>query len=346
MRRKFPIVSILFLVFMLVSTTLAGCGNKTSSTQSKNSTTKVRLNEVTRSVFYAPFYVAMNQGFFKAEGLDIDLTIGQGADKTMQEVMSGNADIGFCGPEQTIYINVQKRENYPILFAQLTQTDGSFLVSRKQEANFSWESLQGKTILGGRPGGVPEMALEYALKKHGLVNEKNITIITNVAFAAAPGAFKGGTGEYAALFEPSGSMLEKDKSGYIVASVGKEVGTMPYTCYFTTKSYLDKHSDVIEKFTRAIYKGQLWVDSHNDAEVAEQIKSFFPGTDVDILANVTKNYRAINAFAHDPILKEENLNILENVIEGYNKTLIPERPAFSKIVNTSIAEKVVKETKK
>lgn len=346
MKRKFSVVSILFLVFLLISTTLAGCGNKTPSSQSKTTTTKVRLNEVTRSVFYAPFYAAMNQGFFKEEGLEIDLTTGQGADKTMQEVMSGNADIGFCGPEQTIYINVQKRDDYPILFAQLTQTDGSFLVSRKSETNFSWESLKGKTILGGRPGGVPEMALEYALKKHGLVNEKNIKIITNVAFAAAPGAFKGGTGDYAALFEPSGSMLEKDKSGYIVASVGKEVGTMPYTCYFTTKSYLDKHSDIIEKFTRAIYKGQLWVDSHSDAEVAGQIKSFFPGTDVDILTNVTKNYRTINAFAHDPILKEENLNILENLIEGYNKTLIPERPAFSKIVNTSIATKVVNETKK
>lgn len=346
MKRKFSVVSILFLVFLLISTTLAGCGNKTPSSQSKTTTTKVRLNEVTRSVFYAPFYAAMNQGFFKEEGLEIDLTTGQGADKTMQEVMSGNADIGFCGPEQTIYINVQKRDDYPILFAQLTQTDGSFLVSRKSETNFSWESLEGKTILGGRPGGVPEMALEYALKKHGLINEKNIKIITNVAFAAAPGAFKGGTGDYAALFEPSGSMLEKDKSGYIVASVGKEVGTMPYTCYFTTKSYLGKHSDTIEKFTRAIYKGQLWVDSHSDAEVAAQIKSFFPGTDVDILTNVTKNYRAINAFAHDPILKEENLNILENLIEGYNKTLIPERPDFNKIVNTSIATKVVNETKK
>lgn len=346
MRRKFSIVSILFLVFLFVSTTLTGCGSQPSTTQSENSTTKVRLNEVTRSVFYAPFYVAMNQGYFKAEGLDIDLTTGQGADKTMQDVISGNADIGFCGPEQTIYINIQKRDNPPILFAQLTQTDGSFLVSRKSETSFAWESLNGKTILGGRPGGVPEMALEYALKKHGLVNGKNINIITNVAFAAAPGAFKGGTGDYAALFEPSGSMLEKDKSGYIVASVGKEVGTMPYTCYFTTKSYLDKHSDVIEKFTRAIYKGQIWVDSHNDAAVAEQIKSFFPGTGIDILASVTKNYRAINAFAHDPILREENLNILENLIEGYNKTLIPERPAFNDIVNTSIATKVVNETKR
>lgn len=343
MRRKFSIVSILFLVLFFTLSTLSGCKSPTST---KNSTTKVRLNEVTRSVFYAPFYAAMNQGFFKAEGLDIDLTTGQGADKTMQEVMSGNADIGFCGPEQTIYINIQKRDNYPILFAQLTQTDGSFLVSRNAETNFTWESLKGKNILGGRPGGVPEMALEYALKKHGLTNGQNINIITNVAFAAAPGAFKGGTGDYAALFEPSGSMLEKDKSGFIVASVGKEVGTMPYTCYFTTKSYLDSHSTVIEKFTRAIYKGQLWVDSHSDLEVAEQIKSFFPGTGVDILTNVTKNYRAIDAFAHNPILKEENLNILENLIEGYNKTLIPERPAFSKIVNTSIATKVVNETKK
>ncbi|MBL4938228.1 ABC transporter substrate-binding protein [Clostridium sp. YIM B02515] len=340
MKKKHLILFSFVLSFLLIGTLFTGCSSQASKT-----TVKVRLNEVTRSIFYAPFYAAMNQGFFKEEGLDIDLTTGEGADKTMQQVLSGSADIGFCGPEQVIYIYNQKREDYPVLFGQLTQKDGSFFVSRKEEKNFTWESLKGRTILGGRPGGVPEMALEYVLKNHGLTPGKDVNIITNVAFAAAPGAFKGGTGEYAALFEPSASMLTKDNSAYIVASVGKEAGVIPYTCYFTAKSYMDKNPDVLEKFTRAVYKGQLWVQKNSDADVAKSIKSFFPGTDEALIANVIKNYKSIDAFAPNLTLKAEDLTKLMDIIQSYKADLISERPPFSKIVNNSFADKAIKDVK-
>lgn len=266
-------------------------------------------------------------------------------DKTMQQVLSGSVDVGFCGPEQVIYIYNQKKDDYPILFAQLTQKDGSFLVSRKDEKNFKWEYLKGKDLIGGRPGGVPEMALEYVLKNHGLQPGKDLNVITNIAFAATTGAFKGGTGDYAALFEPNASMLKKDNAGYVVSSVGKESGVIPYTCFFSTKSYIEKNPEIIEKFTRAIYKGQLWVQKHSDEEVAKSIKSFFPGTDESILVSVTKNYRSIDAFASTPILKEENLNRLMDIIQSYKADLIATRPPFDKIVNNTFGEKVIKDIK-
>lgn len=345
MRKKNIIIYSILLSFVLVLTSLTGCGSSSQqngrSAQDSNKLVKVRLNEVARSVFYAPMYAAINQGFFKEEGLDIDLTTGQGADKTMQQVLSNSVDIGFCGPEQTIYIYNQKRKDYPVLFAQLTQTDGSFLVGRTQDKNFTWESLKGKSIIGGRPGGVPEMSLEYVLKNHGLQPGKDVNVITNIAYTATGGAFKSGTGDYVALFEPTGSMLEKQKSGYIVASVGKSAGVIPYTCFFSTKSYIEKNPDIIQKFTNAIYKGQIWVKNHSDEEVAKSIVSFFPGTNVDLIVSVIKNYRSINAYATNPTLKEENLNRLMDIIQSYNKNLLASRPPYDKIVTTTFSEKAI-----
>jgi NitT/TauT family transport system substrate-binding protein len=306
---------------------------------------KVRLNEVVRSVFYAPMYVAINKGFFKEYGIDIDLTTGQGADKTMQQVLSGSADIGFCGPEQVIYIYNQKREDYPVIFAQLTEKDGSFLVGRKAEENFKWENLKGKTIIGGRPGGVPEMALEYVLKDKGLDPNKDVTLITNLAFTATAGAFKAGTGDYVALFEPTATMLEKDNSGKIVASIGKSAGVIPYTCFFATKSYIDTKPNVIENFTKAIYKGQQWVLNNSDKDIAKEIISFFPGTDEDVITSVIKNYKDIHAYAESPVLEEKNLDRLMDIIQSYKSDLIPEKPSFDKIVNNTIANKVIEKSK-
>ncbi|AWI06956.1 ABC transporter substrate-binding protein [Clostridium drakei] len=329
----------LLLSFVFVAVIFAGCGGNKKST---STVTTVKLNEVARSVFYAPMYAAINQGFFKEEGINIDLSTGQGADKTMQQVLSKSCDIGFCGPEQVIYINNQNKEDYPVLFAELTQTDGSFLVGRHDIKDFKWEDVKGKSIIGGRPGGVPEMSLEYVLKNHGIQPGKDVNLLTNIAYTATAGAFKAGTGDYVALFEPTGSMLQQDKSGYIVASIGKSAGIIPYTCYFSTKSYMDKNPQIIEKFTKAIYKGQIWIQNHNDEEVAKSIKSFFPGTDESIIVSVIKNYRSINAFASTPVMKEENLNRLMDIIQSYNQSLIPQRPAFSKIVNNSFAEKAIK----
>lgn len=337
MRSKLIKLATITALIGVIGMSLVACAKK----DQKEEKTKVRLNEVVRSVFYSPMYVAINEGFFEEEGLEIDLATGQGADKTMQQVLSKNADIGFCGPEQVIYINNQGREDYPVLFAQLTQRDGSFLVGRKEESNFDWKELKNVEMIGGRPGGMPQMAFEYVLRKNGLDPKTDVNLVTNLDFTATAGAFKAGTGDYVTLFEPTASMLEKEGSGKIVASIGESAGDIPYTCFFSTKSYMDENPEVIEKFTRAIYKGQQWVQTHSDEEVADAIISFFPGTDKEIIVNVVKNYRKIDALAKEPKIEKEDLDRLMDIIESYDKTLLPSRPDFNKIVNNKFAEDVI-----
>lgn len=264
------------------------------------------------------------------------------ADKTMQQLLSGNVDIGFSGPEQVVYIYNQGREDYPVVFGQLTQRDGSFLVGREEEGNFDWSSLKGKEIIGGRPGGIPEMALEYVLKQNGLNPENDVKMVTNVDFTATAGAFKSGIGDYVALFEPTATMLEKDGAGNIVSSIGNEAGNISYTCFYTTKSYMDENPDIIQKFTNAIYKGQQWVQQHTSEEVADSIISFFPGTDKEVIVKVIDNYKNIEAYSETPEVSEDGLNKLMDIIQGYDESLITERPDFNIIVNNSFAKQAVK----
>lgn len=264
------------------------------------------------------------------------------ADKTMQQLLSGNVDIGFSGPEQVVYIYNQGREDYPVVFGQLTQRDGSFLVGREEEENFDWSSLKGKEIIGGRPGGIPEMALEYVLKQNGLNPENDVKMVTNVDFTATAGAFKSGIGDYVALFEPTATMLEKDGAGNIVSSIGNEAGNISYTCFYTTKSYMDENPDIIQKFTNAIYKGQQWVQQHTSEEVADSIISFFPGTDKEVIVKVIDNYKNIKAYSETPEVSEDGLNKLMDIIQGYDESLITERPDFNIIVNNSFAKQAIK----
>lgn len=264
------------------------------------------------------------------------------ADKTMQQLLSGNVDIGFSGPEQVVYIYNQGREDYPVVFGQLTQRDGSFLVGREEEENFDWSSLKGKEIIGGRPGGIPEMALEYVLKQNGLNPENDVKMVTNVDFTATAGAFKSGIGDYVALFEPTATMLEKDGAGNIVSSIGNEAGNISYTCFYTTKSYMDENPDIIQKFTNAIYKGQQWVQQHTSEEVADSIISFFPGTDKEVIVKVIDNYKNIEEYSETPEVSEDGLNKLMDIIQGYDESLITERPDFNIIVNNSFAKQAIK----
>ena len=324
----------------IVGVSFVGCQKSTDKGNDKLQT--VRLNEVVRSVFYAPMYVAISEGFFEEEGLEIDLSTGQGADKTMQQLLSKNADIGFSGPEQVVYIYNQGREDYPVVFGQLTQRDGSFLVGREAEENFNWRSLKGKELIGGRPGGIPEMALEYVLRENGLNPSTDVNMVTNIDFTATSGAFKSGTGDYVALFEPTATMLENDEGGSIVASVGESAGNISYTCFYTTKSYMDKNPEVVQKFTNAIYKAQQWVKEHTNVEVAKSISSYFPGTDVDVIAQVIDNYKSIDAYSENPVVSEEGLNRLMDIIQGYDSTLIKTRPDFDIIVNNDFANKAMK----
>ena len=326
---------ILVAILMLTSLILCSCG--------KDTTDKIVLNEVTRSVFYAPQYAAINQGFFEEEGIKLELTTGQGADKVMTAVISGQADIGFSGPEACIYVYNEGKDDYAIVFAQLTKRDGSFLVGRQPEPDFKWENLRGKYVIGGRKGGVPEMTLEYVLRKHNLEPNVDLTVDTSVQFAVMAGAFTGGTGDYVALFEPTATMLEKEGKGYVLASIGQESGEIPYTAYYAKKSFIEKNGDLIQRFTNAIYKGQKWVDSHSPREIAEAIKEFFPDTDVDTLENVAKRYKDIDAWNKDPVMKESALELLQVVME--EAKVLDKRAPYDKIVTTEFAERAIEKIK-
>ncbi len=326
----------------VIGVTFVGCQKTATKNGSDVELQTVRLNEVVRSVFYTPMYVAITEGFFEEEGLEIDLSTGQGADKTMQQLLSGNVDIGFSGPEQVVYIYNQGREDYPVVFGQLTQKDGSFLVGREAEENFEWTSLKGKELIGGRPGGIPEMALEYVLKQNGLDPSTDVNMVTNIDFTATSGAFKSGTGDYVALFEPTATMLENDGGGNIVASVGESAGNIAYTCFYTTKSYMDENPEVLQKFTNAIYKGQQWVKEHTSDEIAESIVSYFPGTDEKVIAQVIDNYKSIDAYSENPVVSEDALNRLMDIIQSYDSSLIQTRPDFNTIVNNDFANEAIK----
>ena len=299
----------------------------------------VRLNEVTRSVFYAPQYVALNLGFFKDEGLAVELTTGQGADKTMTAVLSGQADIGFAGPEAVIYVYNQGKSDHAVVFAQLTKRDGSFLVGRKPESNFKWSSLRGKSIIGGRKGGVPEMTLEYVLKKNGLTPNKDVNVDTSIQFALMAGAFIGGKADYVTLFEPVASLLEKEGKGFIVASVGAESGEVPYTAYFAKKSYIQKNHTIIQRFTNAIYRGQLWVENHSPEEIALAIKPSFPDSDESLLITVAKRYKGQDTWNKSPVLKRSALNRLQFIINLAGE--LNKKAPYEAIVTTTFADKAI-----
>lgn len=309
------------------------------SNNNKSDLKTIKVNEVTRSVFYAPQYVAISKGFFKDHGIEIELTTGQGADAVMTAVLSNQCDIGFAGPEASIYVYNEGKEDYTQVFAQLTKKDGSFLISRKQTDNFSWQDLKGKTVIPGRKGGVPYMTLEYVLRKNGIDPKKDLVLDDSIKFDLMAGAFASGNADYVTLFEPTASLTQNQKKGYIVASVGKEAGEIPYTAYFAKKSYITNNKDTIQGFTDAVYKGQQWVKDHSSKEIAEQIQSFFPDTDVDLLTTVIQNYKDIDAWNDTPILKEEAFNRLQEVMSmaGELKNKVP----YDKIINNSFAENSV-----
>lgn len=297
-------------VLLGLSLIIAGCG------KTGGELTKVKLSEVTHSIFYAPQYVALTQGFFEEEGLTIELSNGQGADKVMTAVLSGQVDIGFAGPEASVYVYNEGREDYAVVFAQLTNGDGTFLLGREPDPDFQWSDLKGKTVIGGRKGGMPAIILQYVLEKNGLKVGEDVFIDTTMQFAAMPGAFMGGQGDYVIIFEPTASTMEKEGKGYIVASLGAESGAVPYTAYFARKSTIENNPELISKFTRAIYKGQQWVDTHSPEEIAEAIKPHFPDESDDILVSAVKRYKEQNTWKKDPLLLESDFYLLQDIIKA------------------------------
>ena len=333
--KKYLIIGLIIILIVagIITYFVTREDNQTASLQ------KIRLNEVTRSVFYAPQYVAIAKGFMEEEGLEVEITTGQGADKVMTAVLAGQSDIGFAGPEAAIYVYNEGKEDYCEVFAQVTQKDGSFLVAREDTDNFSWQDLKGKTVIPGRKGGVPYMTFEYVLKQNGINPQTDLILDDSIKFDLMAGAFSGGTADYVTLFEPTASMTEQAGKGYIVASVGEASGEIPYTAYFSKKSYIEENSETIQKFTNAIYKAQKWVEEHTMKEVAEAIVEFFPDTDIATLEAALQSYKNIDAWKTDPVMKEESYNLLQTVMEEAGE--LTKKAPFDKVINNSYAQKAI-----
>lgn len=337
--KKWIIAVIIIAAIVGIITSVVISTKKNNELQTKGITT-VKVNEVTRSVFYSPQYVAIALGYFKDKGINIELTTGQGADKVMTAVLSGQSDIGFAGPEASIYVYNEGKADYTQVFAQLTKRDGSFLVARNKPAQFDWSQLKGTTVIPGRKGGVPYMTFEYVLKQKGIDTSKDVNLDDSISFDLMAGAFAGGNADYVTLFEPTASMTELQGAGYIVASVGAEAGEIPYTAYFAKKSYIQKNEELIQNFTDAIYKGQKWTKEHTAAEIAELIKEFFPDTDVKMLESSIQRYKDIDAWNETPVLTEEAFNKLQDVIQEAGE--LEERADYKSVVNNKYAEQSIK----
>lgn len=322
---------LIVIVSLVLAFALTACSTE-------NETQKIRVTEVTRSIFYAPLYAGLEKGFFKEEGLDITLTTAWGGDKTMTALLTDGAHIALVGSETSIYVHAQGANDPVINFAQLTQTDGTFLVSREKIDDFSWEQLKGTTFLGQRKGGMPQMVGEFVLKKHGINPHQDMELIQNVDFANIPNAFASGTGDYVQLFEPQASIFEMEGKGHIIASFGVESGHVPYTTFMAKNSYMNENPEIIEKFTRAIYKAQMWIQTASAQEVAEAIQPYFEDTSLELIAIVIDRYKSQGSFATDPILDVEEWNNLQDIMDEAGE--LPTRIDHATLVNTEIAEKV------
>ncbi|WP_410510949.1 ABC transporter substrate-binding protein [Paenibacillus sp. BR2-3] len=328
-------LALLFMITGICISVLAGCGG--------DSTVKVRIGEVTRSVFYAPEYVALSQGFFKDEGLEVELQTIPGGDKTMTALLSGAIDVALVGSETSIYVYQQGADDPVINFAQLTQRDGTFLFAREDGGDFSWDNVKGSTFLGQRKGGMPQMAGAFTLLNKGIDANKDLTLIQNIDFANIAGAFASGTGDYVQLFEPQASIFEREGRGKVVASFGVESGYLPYTVFMSKNSYITKNGDTVQKFTNAIQRAQLWVKGHSPEEIADAILPYFEKTDRDIVISAVNRYKEQDTYAENPVVDNNEWNNLLDVMENAGE--LKERVAAEKIVNNSFAEKAQSEIK-
>ena len=307
MKKKIITICSFIIIFMLACSVLF-------NEKEKKYLVKVKVAEVAHSIFYAPQYVALHNGYFKDVGLDVELILTPGADKVTAAVLSGDVDIGFSGSEATIYIYNQGEKDYLKTFAGLTQKDGSFIVARNKIDNFTLNDLKGKYIIGGRVGGMPEMTLEYILTKNNINPTKDLTIDTSIAFAAMQGAFIGGTGDFVSLFEPNATLVEKGGYGYIVASLGELGGNIPYTAYNARISYLEKNPEIIQKFTQAIQKGLDFVHQNDSKKIAKIIEKEFPDTKLEDLITVIDRYKKIDTWPKTTEFTEESFNHLQDIM--------------------------------
>lgn len=325
---------LLAAVMVLLALTCIGC-KKESDTL-----TKVTLNEVAHSIFYAPQYVAIQEGYFAEEGIDLELVTGFGADKTMTAVVSGDADIGFMGSESTIYAYNEGASDYVVNFAQLTQRAGNFLVARQDMPDFTWSDLKGKNVLGGRKGGMPEMVFEYILKQNGINPAADLNIDQSIDFGSTAAAFSGGQGDFTVEFEPGATSLEKQGSGHVVASLGTDSGYVPYTAYSAKGSFIKKNPEIIQGFTDALQKGMDYVNSHTPEEIAKIIEPQFKETDLATITTIVKRYHEQETWKDNMVFEEDSFNLLQDILENAGE--LSQRAPYDKLVNTSFAQKAAK----
>ncbi len=299
---------------------------------------KVRVNEVTHSIFYAPLYLAIEGGYFEEEGVYVDLTNGGGADKTMAALLSGGADVAFCGPEAAIYVINEGKTDAPRVFGQLTKRDGSFLVGREKDDDFNWEKLRGKTVIAGRTGGVPAMTFEYVVNKHGMKNGVDITLDNSVQFNLMGPSFEGGNGDYVTLFEPTASEFQKAGKGYIVASVGEESGEVPYTAFSALGSYIAQNRDVLVKFMTALQRALNFIKEADTATVAEIISGQFPDTSVESIKASLDSYVMIDAWMTNMSMTADSLDRLQDIMSAAGE--LDKRVTLAQLADNTIAEQV------
>lgn len=333
--KKCKSVIALFLTGILSFSLFTACSQK-----QETALVPVRLNEVVHSVFYAPQYVAQELDFFEQEGLDVSVSIGQGADKSMTALLSNNADIALLGTEAGIYVYNEGKQDYPLAFAQLTQRAGNFLVSREPEPDFQWNDVKGKSIIGGRIGGMPELVLEYVLKQNGITPNEDMELINNISYTSTSGAFVGDIGDYTVEFEPTATALEQQGNGYIVASLGTASGYVPYTVYMSTSDYIQQNPEVIQKFTNAIQKGQTWVKEHTSEQIAQVILPQFPDTDIETLTTIIERYKQQDTWKENTLFDKDGFTLIQDIMEQGGE--LSARIPYEDMIVTEFSENAIK----
>lgn len=335
MKKKWIAITMVLCLLMVV---LTGCG-KSQTNAGTGGLKKVTLNEVAHSIFYAPMYVAIEEGYFKEEGIDLTLITGFGADKTMTAVLTGEADIGFMGSESTVYTYAGGTEDYVVNFAQLTQRAGNFLVAREPITNFSWDMIKSKNVLGGRAGGMPQMVFEYILKKNNIDPSTEVNIDQSIDFGSTAAAFSGGDADFTVEFEPHATALEEKGDGYVVASLGEDSGYVPYTAFSAKKSYLENNKDTIQAFTNALQKGMDFVQSHTPEEIAKVIAPQFEGTELSTLTTIVERYYNQDTWKENLIFEEDSFTLLQNILE--EAKVLGERVPYEELVTTEFAQNAI-----
>ncbi len=345
MKKKISRLLCLPLALCLI---LAGCGKDSSKTASSSylppaeeqeELTPVTLNEVAHSIFYAPMYVAIEEGYFEEEGINLTLVTGFGADKVLTALISGEADIGFMGPESSIYAYLEGANDTVVNFAQLTQRAGNFIVAREPADDFQWEDLKGTDVLGGRKGGMPEMVFEYVLKQKG-IDPSELNINQSIDFGSTAAAFSGGQGDYTVEFEPSATALEEQGDGFVVASVGEESGYVPYTAFSAKSSYMEEHPEIIQAFTDALQKGMDYVQTHTPEEIAEVIAPQFAETELGTITTIITRYYEQDTWKSNLIFEQDSFDLLQDILETAGE--LAERAPYEELVTTEYAKAAVK----